>query len=144
MWFGRSLRFAAVSARMCVWTVDLHILMPGPENALQRLSVPLPLTVLGRTHRESHLGFVDAVEIQGREILTYGRLTRGPRQDWFATEMYLGREFVVPRLRYLEVEETPTGRRRVWDWAVTGFELTRSPAWDDLPAPRVEHSRSSW
>lgn len=142
-WF-RNAKFAAVCARTCTWTHDLRILMPTHAGPLEGLVTPLPLLIHTGTLRETVLGLVEHVEVCKKEVLCYGQLIRGAQQDWHAIEMYLGREYIVPLVDYLDVEERPDGRQMVWDWAVRGFEVTRYPPWDDLPAPRVQQSRPSW
>lgn len=144
MLFRRSLRFAAVSARTCTWTADLRMLMPRPLKGLVRLPLPLPVVLRTLPEGEVSIGRVETVECRGREVLTYGRLTRGANQDWHAIELHLGREFIVPVFDWIDVEEMAEGRQRVWKWAITGFEVTRHPLWHDLPFTRMQQSKPSW
>lgn len=144
MLFRRSLRFAAVSARTCTWTADLRMLMPEPPKGLVRLPLPLPVVLRTLNQGDVPIGRVESVETFGRQILSYGRLTPGVNQDWHAIELHLGREFIVPIFDWIDVEEMPNRRQRVWNWSITGFEVTRHPLWDDLPACRVKQSKPSW
>jgi len=144
MFFRRSLKFAAVCARTGVWTHTGHMLMPRASSPLEGGCTAVPLHLDSETSEEPPLGFVDTVETRGGELLAYGQIDRGPRGEWHAIEMYLGREFVIPRFREIDTEECTLGRRRLWDWRIVGFEVTRYPPWRDLPAPRVEQSRPSW
>jgi hypothetical protein len=119
------------------------MLMPQGTDASWEVFTPFPLLLHRGTREEVVIGHVEVVEVVGRDILAHGRLNRGYGPDWYAIEMYLGREFIVPVLDCLDVETRSDQRQIVWKWKIIGFEVLRFPPWD-LPAPRVQQDKPPW
>jgi hypothetical protein len=137
MFRRRSVSFAAVGARLCVPTVDMRIFMPDPSQRFEELTPPFELTAYQGMWGESRIGLVDVVEIRGREILLYGRITAPYLQDIYVSELHARNRMIVADLVPIDAENCRNGLQHVWTWTLGGFIVTRYPPWHDLPRPRL-------